>query len=143
MGMGWHYRRSYETVLVGQVPGAACKWYGGNDIENIIRPGQYGIRKIIPNSEQHPTQKPLELASHFIGLHSEPGDIVLDPFCGHGWACIAAKMLGRKYIGIDISPEYCEIARERLRAVDTGVPVKETRSGQRALWPAMEAAGKT
>jgi site-specific DNA-methyltransferase (adenine-specific) len=134
MGMGWHYRRSYETVLIGEVPGAACKWYGGNDTENIIRPGDYGIRKIIPNSKQHPTQKPLELAMHFIRIHSEPQDVVLDPFCGHGWTCIAAKMLGRRFIGIDIWPAYVEIARERLRAVDTGVPVKEARAGQMPLF---------
>ncbi|MCK9327876.1 MAG: hypothetical protein M0P69_20445, partial [Bacteroidales bacterium] len=39
IGMGWHYRRSYETVLIGQKPGAACKWYDTtNSVENIIRP---------------------------------------------------------------------------------------------------------
>lgn len=39
MGMGWHYRRSYETVLVAEKPGAACRWYDDtNGIENIIRP---------------------------------------------------------------------------------------------------------
>jgi site-specific DNA-methyltransferase (adenine-specific) len=134
MGMGWHYRRSYETVLVGEVPGAACKWYGGREVENIIRPGAYGIRKIIPSTEDHPTPKPVELALHFIRIHSEPGDIVLDPFCGHGWVCVAAKLLGRRYIGIDISPEYCGIARERLAAVETGVPVKERRAGQKGLF---------
>jgi DNA modification methylase len=43
-------------------------------------------------------------------------------------------MLGRNYIGIDISEEYCDIARARLKAVDTGVPVKEARVGQMALF---------
>jgi len=43
-------------------------------------------------------------------------------------------MLGREYIGIDISEEYCQIARERLKAVDTGVPVKEARKGQLPLF---------
>lgn len=132
--MGWHYRRSYETVLVGQVPGAACKWYGGRAIENIIRPGDYGIRKIIPSAEDHPTPKPIELAIHFIQLHSEAGDIILDPFAGHGWVCVAAKMRGRRYIGIDISEEYCDIARQRLVAVETGISVVEQRNGQMALF---------
>jgi DNA modification methylase len=134
MGMGWHYRRSYETVLVAEVPGAACKWYGGRKVENIIRPGSYGIRKIIPQENNHPTEKPLPLAMLFINLHSEPGDIVLDAFMGHGWACVAAKLLGRRYIGIDISPDYVVIARQRLEAVDTGVPAREARQGQLSLF---------
>jgi len=62
-------------------------------------------------------------------------NIILDPFCGSGTTCVAAKKLGRRYIGIDISPEYCEIARSRLEAVDTGVPAKEARKGQGALFP--------
>ena len=38
IGMGWHYRRSYETVLVGEKPGAACRWFDDSQqIENIIR----------------------------------------------------------------------------------------------------------
>jgi len=134
MGMGWHYRRSYETVLVAEVPGAACKWYGGRNVENIIRPGAYGIRKIIPSTEDHPTPKPVELGAHFILLHSKPGDIVLDPFCGYGAFCVAAKKLGRRYIGIDISSDYVKIARERLEAVETGVPVAERRVGQKGLF---------
>jgi DNA modification methylase len=134
MGMGWHYRRSYETILVGTKPGAAIPWNGGRSIENIIRPGQYGIRKIVPSANEHPTTKPIELAELFIRLHSNSDDIILDSFCGHGWGCVAAKKLGRRYIGIDISKEYCEIARERLKSIDTGVPVKEARQGQGALF---------
>jgi hypothetical protein len=49
MGMGWHYRRSYETVLVGEKRGGKCRWYDDSQtIENIIRPGAYGITKILP-----------------------------------------------------------------------------------------------
>jgi len=67
--------------------------------------------------------------------YSNPGDLILDPFCGSGTTCVAAKMLGRRYIGIDISEEYCKIARQRLEAVDTGVPVKEQNKGQMAMFP--------
>jgi hypothetical protein len=78
--MGWHYRRSYETVLVASRPGAAHRWYDETStIENVIRPGAYGIRKIIPTADEHPTQKPVQLAEHFIKLHTRPGDLVLDP----------------------------------------------------------------
>jgi len=116
MGMGWHYRRSYETVLVGEVPGEACQWYGGRKTENIIRPGQYGIRKIMPGADEHPCAKPVELYAHFIGLHTQSGGVVLDPFAGNGPCCVAAKKLGRRWIGIEIDPGYAEIARKRVSA---------------------------
>ena len=69
-----------------------------------------------------------------VGLFSNPGDLIIDPFCGSGTTCVAAKMLGRNYIGIDISPDYCEIARQRLEAIDTGVPVAEAKAGQLPLF---------
>jgi DNA modification methylase len=116
MGMGHHYRRSYETVLVATVAGAPVKWYASSkDIENIIRPGDYGIKKIIPSADQHPTEKPTELPSHFINLHSRAGEIILDPFLGSGTTAVAAKQLGRKFIGIEISQKYCDMAVQRLQ----------------------------
>ena len=111
MGMGWHYRRSYETVLVAQKPGAACKWYDETDrIENIIR----HIPKIIPQKTDHPTPKPAELAAHFIQLHSQRGEVVLDPFMGGGSTAEAAKRLGRQFIGIELDERWAEIAAKRL-----------------------------
>jgi DNA modification methylase len=116
MGMGWHYRRSYETVLVAQKRGGACKWYDKSKrIENIIRPGAFGIKKLIPSAEDHPTQKPVALAQFFIKLHTQPGDIVLDPFFGSGSTGVAAKKLSRHFIGIELSAEYVKMASDRLR----------------------------
>ena len=86
-----------------------------------------------PESE-HPCPKPLPLMLKLVEHFSQLNDLILDPFCGSGTTCVAAKMLGRRYIGIDISEKYCEIARQRLEAVDTGVPVKEQRAGQLALF---------
>ena len=114
IGMGWHYRRSYETVLVAQRSGAACRWFDTSQkIENIIRPG-YGAPKIIPRFDQHPTEKPEGLAEIFIRLHTESGHIVLDPFAGSGSTLAAARRLGRDYIGIEINPEYVALAERRL-----------------------------
>jgi DNA modification methylase len=62
----------------------------------------------------HPTVKPLKLMSYLITMGSREGDIVLDPFSGTGTTCIVAMMLKRDYIGIEISPEYHEIALKRL-----------------------------
>jgi site-specific DNA-methyltransferase (adenine-specific) len=111
MGMGWHYRRSYETVLVGEKPGAACRWFDTTDrVENIIR----SIGKIIPQASDHPTPKPVLLAEHFMALHSRPGDLVLDCFLGCGATLVAAQRGQRRAIGIEIEERYCETAAKRL-----------------------------
>jgi DNA modification methylase len=125
IGMGWHYRRSYETVLVAEKRGAACRWFDKTDrIENIIRPGDYGVRKIIPSATDHPTPKPIELAVYFLRLHTRPGDMVLDPFCGCGWVGSACALLGRRFIGIEIDEKYAAIARRRIAdAAPLFVPV--------------------
>ena len=119
MGMGWHYRRSYETVLVAQRKGAACRWYDTSKrVENIIRPG-YGAPKIIPRADQHPTEKPVGLAEIFIKLHTRPGDLVLDPFAGSGTTLVAARNLQRKYVGIELNAEYVALAEQRLSEMYT------------------------
>ena len=118
MGMGWHYRRSYETVLVAQKRGGKCRWFDtSHKVENIIRPGDYGIKKIIPTKDQHPTQKPVELFEHFIKLHTQEGDTVLDPFMGSGSSGVAAINTGRNFIGMELDPTYFEMAQKRLEAV--------------------------
>lgn len=62
----------------------------------------------------YPTQKPLLLIERIINLASEKNDIVLDPFCGSGTTCVAAKLLDRKYIGIDQSKEAVELSISRI-----------------------------
>ena len=63
---------------------------------------------------KHPTQKPIELMAYMIETYSTDADLVCDPFAGSFTTCVAAKQLGRKYIGIEISEEYCEIGVQRL-----------------------------
>ena len=109
LGMGWHYRRNWECILVAEKPGAACKWYGGNDVPNVIR----DIGKIIPSADQHPTQKPIELAEFFLRLHSAKGDLIWEPFAGSGTTIIACEQLGRKCRAIEISPAYVAVALQR------------------------------
>ena len=114
MGMGWHYRRSYETVLVAMKPGAACKWYDTSKrVENIIRP-KPGYNKIIPSKTDHPTVKPIALMADFIRWHTKPGDLVVDPFCGQGTTLEAAQLLGRKFIGVELDPHWAEVARRNI-----------------------------
>ena len=64
----------------------------------------------------YPTQKPLALLERIIEASSNPGDVVLDPFCGCATACVAAERLGREWIGIDLSPKAVELVNERLHS---------------------------
>ena len=63
---------------------------------------------------EHPAVFPEQLAHDHIISWSNPGDLILDPMCGSGTTCKMAMATGRNYIGIDISEEYCEIARKRI-----------------------------
>lgn len=67
---------------------------------------------------KHPTIKPLELVKNHIINSSKENDIILDCFCGSGTTCVAAKELGRKFIGIEIDPEYHKIAINRLNGIN-------------------------
>ena len=62
----------------------------------------------------HPAMFPEELALRTVKLLTYRGDAVLDPFAGAGTAALAAKRLGRRWLGIDLSEQYCETARARL-----------------------------
>lgn len=62
----------------------------------------------------YPTQKPIALLERIIGASSNPGDVVLDPFCGCATTCVAAERLQRQWIGIDLSPKSYELAQSRL-----------------------------
>ncbi len=75
----------------------------------------WNFQAVQARSVGHPAPFPLELPTRLIKLYTFKGDIVLDPFMGSGMTAIAAKKIGRKYIGYDISKEYCELAEERIK----------------------------
>lgn len=64
---------------------------------------------------KHPTEKPVSLCSFLIEKSSNENDLILDPFLGSGTTAIACQELHRNFIGIEISPEYCKIAEDRLK----------------------------
>jgi site-specific DNA-methyltransferase (adenine-specific) len=68
----------------------------------------------IANSRVHPTQKPVALMRWCLSFFPD-AVTVLDPFMGSGTTLMAAKLEGRKAIGIELDESYCEIAAERLR----------------------------
>jgi DNA modification methylase len=67
----------------------------------------------------HPTQKPVDLFEELICLHTNPGDTVLDSFCGSGTTLVAAELTKRSFIGAELNKEYFDKANERLASLDT------------------------
>ena len=67
----------------------------------------------------HPTEKPVKLMQSLVEIHSNPNDIILDPFMGSGSAGVAALNLNRKFIGIEMDKHYFDLAKERIERVDS------------------------
>jgi len=110
IGLGWKYRPSYETVIIGSLDIENYIWNTERkDISNIVR-----FNNWIPQEGEHPTQKPYNLIRYFIGLHSFINEIILDPFMGGGSTAVAALKENRNFIGFEIEPKYCEIANKRI-----------------------------
>lgn len=65
----------------------------------------------------HPTEKPIALMEHFIRIHTNENDTVLDCFMGSGTTGVAAVNLRRKFIGIEKNIEYFNIAKERIEKI--------------------------
>lgn len=81
-------------------------------------------------NRNHSAAFPTDLPSWFINLFTQWGDVVLDPFIGSGTTAAAAIALGRKFVGIDISSEYCQLARERISGIQ--IQLLSPRSSQGA-----------
>jgi adenine-specific DNA-methyltransferase len=80
-----------------------------------------------PEQTIHPCQFPHELAERCVLAFTNPGDIVLDPFVGAGTSAVAAIKAGRRVIAIDRSPEYIELTRQRVLALDCGsLPLRKS-----------------
>ena len=70
---------------------------------------------------RHPATFPDKIPYDFIRVFTKKNDVVLDPMCGSGSTLITSKILGRNYIGIEISKEYCELARQRIKMAQTNM----------------------
>ena len=127
---GWHscLRNEWDAIVVVQKP------LSNNYMETVMKYGvglfhaengegfQSNIIEDVPKDtgrsefKVHCTPKPLKLMEKLVELFvpNDCNSVVLDPFAGTGTTLVAAQNLGRTYLGIDINPEYVEIARKRL-----------------------------
>lgn len=107
---GSHYRFSHEFILYGnREEGHKRKFSASERDVWRIAPINFTQKK------WHPAEKPVALVTKMITNSSKEGDLVLDPFLGSGTTAVAAQLLGRNFIGIELNPEYVEMAEKRLR----------------------------
>jgi len=85
-----------------------------NDSEGVPLDDVWDIGRVPPIKQLFPTQKPIALLERIISASSNPGDIILDPFCGCGTAVHAAQKLKLKWIGIDVTPLATTLIKSRL-----------------------------
>ena len=127
----WRYseERMAELIAAGRVvqsrPGAvpAYKRYLDEMLGVPLQDMWADIRPIGSRARErvgYPTQKPLALLERIIAASSNPGDVVLDPFCGCATACVAAEKLDRHWVGIDLSPKAAELVLQRLDGPEYG-----------------------
>lgn len=100
----------FEAIEIAHRKGRK-RWNGG---------GQHGLWTfpICSEGRLHPTQKPLPLMIELVRQFTEPGDVVLDPFCGSGTTGEACLLTGRKFIGIEMNEQHANSARARLAATE-------------------------
>jgi site-specific DNA-methyltransferase (adenine-specific) len=104
------FGRQYESLFLANK--------GKCEIKGKRYPDVWNIDRVAGEKQYHQNQKPIPLIQRCITSHSNPGDLILDPFMGSGTTCVAAKMLGRKYIGIELEQKYIDIAQARLDGVN-------------------------
>ena len=83
-----------------------------SDVWTDIHRIRHSVRR-----DEHPCQLPIPLVERIVLMSTDPGDVVLDPFFGTGTTGIAAKSLGRHFVGIDIDSEYVKLANNKLATV--------------------------
>lgn len=107
----WGYM--YEMVIYfrKKIEPKFRRFLRGKRDGNILK-----YKKLPTNYMLHPTQKPIDMLEYLIEKSTAPGEMVLDPFCGSASTLVAAKNLGRNYIGIELEEVWYRVAKERLDA---------------------------
>jgi site-specific DNA-methyltransferase (adenine-specific)/modification methylase len=127
--MAWHKTdpvpNFYHTSFLNSVELIACFWNKGHKWNFLDERSMHNfIESTVCRSPErlkdpkHPTQKPVKILEHIITIASDRGDVILDPFMGVASTGVAAKNLGRDFIGFEIDKKYYNAAKKRLEIID-------------------------
>jgi len=102
---------SYECIVTAWCGQGHAQWNGGGK-RGVFTHNTNGPER---GKDSHPAQKPLSLMRELVTLFTNEGELILDPFTGHGTTGVAAIKLKRRFIGIEKSPKYFDFACARLK----------------------------
>jgi len=123
--------QGWEAIGIFHRAGGRMRWNGG---------GNRAVWRVNRVSDPYnPTAKPSELIETLIALFSEPGDLILDPYCGTGTTLLAARQLGRLAVGIERDQRQCEEIVRRIQPT-FGQPVRRPRARPISALPMFEDA---
>lgn len=105
-GLGTGFRPQHELVMHFVKGTGVFHALTGTNVITTAR--------VRPDDKEHPTEKPVSLIEPLVRVVSPSNGLIVDPFAGSGSVLVAARNLGRHYIGSDLSEEYCTVARRRL-----------------------------
>lgn len=112
-----------RSIFVG------AKWleigYNPKDLWSVSR-----LHREHPERADHPTQKPLEIVERMIKASCPLDGVVLDPFMGTGTTAVAAQRCGRRFVGFEMNPAYCEIIARRLAAPEGQLAVQNNQPSE-------------
>ena len=135
---GFVYRNQLVMAKKNPLPSLSkSNWRSAFELCMYVTKGKPGVFNFLSQSEcknvfhysnsrretKHPTEKPLDFIKLLIRASSNQGDLIVDPFMGSGTTAVAAKALGRRYLGFDTDSSYVRMARDRLkrtRRIDDG-----------------------
>lgn len=121
----------FEAVEIAHGAGR-CRWNGGGHHALWTHP--IATDRNGTGDRVHTTQKPLSLMLELVELFTDPGDTVLDPFCGSGTTGVACVRLGRNFIGIEKDETYAKVAHDRIAAETQGLSLRSARAGQMPMF---------
>ena len=104
-------KRIKERIKSGKLGARSYDWF--SDIQLV--------KNVSKNDFNHPCPVPVQLMERIILLTSNVGDLIVDPFMGSGTTGVACMRTGRRYIGFEISEEYCQMAQDRIKKLEEEV----------------------
>jgi len=111
--------KPYKCVSGAQITDSLNKWKGKGGGWETDNKGKRFPRSVVKMNRDkktvHPTQKPVALMEYLIKTYTNEGETVLDFTIGSGTTAVACQNLNRNFIGFELDPEYCKIARDRIK----------------------------